>query len=597
MQQIISFSGKALQVLFIILFATMLHGEEEQRAESQRTGISDEGQIKVVHEIVARANKLYQRDNDLTGADSLFRLAFSQAETMFDNKLLLEIYTSYMKCMDQGQFNEKRIELANKAEQLNRIIKDKKLNWEVYYYLSDIYQSAYKYDKALEYSYKAFSVSEYYKDEPLKARSYLSIGASLEKKNQLIEAFRNYLQALNIAERQKDSSLLLSAYHVMSKFYLNNKEYDKSLDYKLKQLTLLRSKIKVDSLAIMWIHFELEEINFSLQNKVNELNIKLLLDFSKKNGERRLWDYTMSLYRSYLINNDQFSKLNECYTKRYPEELSVLKAKDKTMYFRIVALVMEFSGKKDSAFYCFREAVRLIEGNSNKVMKASFYIRYGQFLLRQNHRPEAIVMFEKAFNLATEASYLNYAITSSEALQQAYVESNDYKNAYLYARKKQILTDSVTANSKKDDLLLMEIDNAARQEIEAKAIEREETERRHNIQYTAIIILIGIVFLILVMLGSFMVPKWSIQFLGFISFIFLFEFIVLISDNKIEEITHGEPWKVLGIKIILIGIMMPLHHMIERNVIMYLLNNKLINFSGFSLKKFLNELFFHSVHH
>jgi hypothetical protein len=45
-------------------------------------------------------------------------------------------------------------------------------------------------------------------------------------------------------------------------------------------------------------------------------------------------------------------------------------------------------------------------------------------------------------------------------------------------------------------------------------------------------------------------------------------------DNAIHEITHGEPWKVLSIKIVLIGMLLPLHHYVEHKVVNNLLKRK-----------------------
>jgi hypothetical protein len=80
------------------------------------------------------------------------------------------------------------------------------------------------------------------------------------------------------------------------------------------------------------------------------------------------------------------------------------------------------------------------------------------------------------------------------------------------------------------------------------------------------------------------VPEWTIQALGFISFIFLFEFIILLADQKIHHMTHGEPWKILAIKIVLIAILLPLHHWIEHKVVQRLISKRLIDLSSFSVR-------------
>src|SRR3984885_16182359 len=83
-----------------------------------------------------------------------------------------------------------------------------------------------------------------------------------------------------------------------------------------------------------------------------------------------------------------------------------------------------------------------------------------------------------------------------------------------------------------------------------------------------------VLFLLLVMMGWLVVSPRTIRALGFFSFIFLFEFIILLADKQIHEWTHGEPWKVLLIKIGLAAILLPLHHWSEHKVIHFLSSRK-----------------------
>jgi hypothetical protein len=76
-------------------------------------------------------------------------------------------------------------------------------------------------------------------------------------------------------------------------------------------------------------------------------------------------------------------------------------------------------------------------------------------------------------------------------------------------------------------------------------------------------------------MGFIRVSTTVIRILGFFSFILLFEFIVLIADNYIHAVTHGEPWKVLTIKIGLAAILVPLHHLLEKKAIKYLMRRQI----------------------
>jgi hypothetical protein len=87
---------------------------------------------------------------------------------------------------------------------------------------------------------------------------------------------------------------------------------------------------------------------------------------------------------------------------------------------------------------------------------------------------------------------------------------------------------------------------------------------------TAAIILI---FIILAAMGRLRVKPVIIRALGFLSFILLFEFIILLIDKPIHHFTHGEPLPILLIKIVIIGILLPLHHWLEHKVIQYLMRH------------------------
>jgi hypothetical protein len=120
--------------------------------------------------------------------------------------------------------------------------------------------------------------------------------------------------------------------------------------------------------------------------------------------------------------------------------------------------------------------------------------------------------------------------------------------------------------------------------------EKLQTTRRHNIQYMAILLLIGASFLLLLLLGSFKVPRWAITEMGFFSFIFLFEFIILLIDGWLHHATHGEPWKILAVKIVLIGALSPLHHWLQHRVVHYLHTHQLLDASKFSLRPLIARI-------
>ena len=450
--------------------------------------------------------------------------------------------------------------------------------------LASVYTAGYEYDKALEYNYKSLSIASTEENMVHKAESYLDIGKNLEGKNQKIEAFRNYITASNLAEKENYPEVLKQCYDRLSGFYNLTKLYIKATRYKLMQRDLVVRKLPVDSIALMWIEYDLQVIDMNADNnRMNEKNMLDVLYFAARHHHQRLMNYEIALYRTHLIEANKIGLLKDLYQHRFPGEWKKMESGNPGLYYRLKAFLNEGAHQPDSAMYCFDKAEKILVSDPNLILQSKFFYRYGQFLLRHGDKEQALSKFVKSYNQAEKASYLEYMVIASGELASLYAETGEYKSAYGFSKVNQHLSDSINALSKQDQILVMELDHETRQRERVAEHDRQETLRRHYLQYSGITIGILSAFVLLIMLGSMKVPEWIIRMLGFFSFIFLFEFIILLADHKIHELTEGEPWKVLLIKIGLIAILLPLHHAIEKIVIPYLLNHKLLDLANLPL--------------
>ena len=74
--------------------------------------------------------------------------------------------------------------------------------------------------------------------------------------------------------------------------------------------------------------------------------------------------------------------------------------------------------------------------------------------------------------------------------------------------------------------------------------------------------------------------------LNFVAFICLFEFIILLIDGWLHDLTHGAPLYVWLAKILIIALLLPLHHTLEHVAIKFLNSKKLMRLRQlFSIKK------------
>ncbi len=549
--------------------------------------LAENDSLKIL-KIAALASFYNDYLDDHLRADSVGEQAIRIAEASHRPELLLLACNLYIESNDLRYNYQKALGYALRAGQVAGMTNNPELIYRTTKNIASVYLSGYQYDKALEFNYKSSSIANTSDNVFQKAESFLETGRTLEGKNQKIEAFRNYITASSMAEKENNLELLKSCYDRLSNFYTFNKLYAKATRYKLMQRGLVMKKKPVDSVALMWIEYDLQVIDNSSDNhRLNETTMLNVLDFAARHGHQRLMNYEIALCRTYLIDANKIGVLHDLYYKRYPKEWEKLATSNPGLFFRLKAFFCEEEQKPDSALFFFRRAEQILASDPNRILQSKFYLRFGQFLLRHGDKGNALAKFNSSYAMAAKASWFEYMVMTSGLLESLYAETNDYKNAYKFAALNKVLADSIDRLSKQDEILVMEIDHETRQRERLAEREQQETLRRHYLQYTAITIGILSAFVLLIMLGSLKVPEWIIRMLGFFSFIFLFEFIILLADHKIHEMTQGEPWKVLLIKIFLIAILLPLHHEIEKWVITYLLNHKLIDLNNLSfVRKF-----------
>jgi hypothetical protein len=523
---------------------------------------------------------------DENTADSISEAAIEIALKNYNPHLLIDVYNLYLESNDLIVFNDKALDYGLKAEQLSSETVNRRLEWRSCNNLTGVYLSRYDYEKALRCSNKIQTIANSLDDDGLRVKSYIAMGKANEGMNLKVQAFRHYLDASRLSEKLENKELKLLCYATLSRFYDLNNLTSKAAFYKQKQIDLIKSERPVDSNALYWCYFDLQTITYSSgSNRLNATKINDILDFAYRNNLERLRDYEFSLYRSHLIKTKNIAVLMDVYQTKYPMEFQRLRVEDELMYFRLKAYFKEENNEDDSAFYYFQKSEALVQMESNKILQSNFYSRYGQFLMRHEQTDEAIGKFQKSYTLAKDASYLQYMLNAAGYLEQLYEEKEDYKLALEYAKLSNALSDSIQDLTKKDKLIILEIEHEARQSKMLAEMDHRETVRRHNLQYMAMIIAIIVIFLILLLISNFKIPTWVFRALGFFSFIFLFEFIILLADNKIHHLTHGEPWKIMAIKFIIIAMLLPFHHWLEHKVVHYLLEHKLINFSAISINR------------
>ncbi len=512
-------------------------------------------------------------------ADQYSKQLFEIAELSRDRKVMLEaLLLQANSFYSAGGVKNHAIRAKKYSEQALKLAKSNQLSeYEAWAYLA-LAKGARNdgvNDKALNYNNLALSIASSSDNDSLKVSAHNSLGTTYLLRKDKLLAFRSYLQALNIAEDIKRYYPLLACYHNLAAFYTDLEEYEKAKDYLFKAFNLsVRYKKPYDRLQLY---------NTIGTTYVLSKNYDLAKDFYERS--MKLAD-TLK-FPLYKLN--AYGKIVDMYFASQQAEKALLYFKEKkelrdfmtnagVEFYIHHAYGIAYTSvhKFDSARYYFQLAEKGFETKADRYNRYFFYSNYAEFFMDTENHQKALSYWLKAKSIGDERGDISMLKTISLELDSTYQKLGDFKNAYHYNREYHRYKDSLQTMEAEKDLLALEVDNENRRKDKEIVAAETAKRERHNIQYMGITVGIAGVFVVLVMLGIFSVSKTTIRILGFFAFIFLFEFIILLADNEIHHWTHGEPWKILGIKIGLISVLLPLHHFLEEKVIHYLTSRKML---------------------
>ncbi|MCF6129101.1 hypothetical protein L1S35_05400 [Flavobacterium sp. AS60] len=391
------------------------------------------------------------------------------------------------------------------------------------------------------------------------------IGSVHAEKGERLLEYKSCMLQLSLAEKIKDGRAALRTYWQLFWFYNNLKQYPKAKENALKILETGKKKNWPD-----WIEggyhllthyytnvkeFETAKHYYNETNKIRKKNHSLV-----KEDDDLLDIYT---------NAKDFKKVLRLLQKDDVKKNFFKNGSKGYDYYDQLANTYTKLGMADSAFISLKKMKASI--TKYEVNNWRYYDRMGNYFKLINNPDSAAVYYAKADSGTGIANNVEARIERYANLDTLFSRKGNYQKSYHYKTLWMQYKDSAATLSKEGDLVVLEIDNEN---------QRMEAERRasHTIQYMGITAGLASIFILLVLLGAFSSSTAIIRGLGFFAFIFFFEFLILLFDNIIHKLTHGEPWKILSIKIVLIAILLPLHHYVEHKVVNHLLQRKKIRF-------------------
>jgi tetratricopeptide (TPR) repeat protein len=511
-------------------------------------------------------------------SDEYGRQAVEAAEMSRDRKLMIRTYLSDGRRFEQGvglKGNlEKAMEKFHRAEQ---IAKEDKLDDGLVYTdvaFAEVYQTLGDNAQAMAYSNQAVTTASDLDNDSVQVAAYTSLGLCYQSRNEKLLAFRNYLKALDVAEQGKNEWLIRNASAYVAYFYHDIHEEDKAIDYELKTIIPIDRKLKHinelggDYVTLAQFFTKKEEYDIALESYEHAIQLAdtIRFDLVKINSYVGIFDT--------YFKSGQYQK-GMTYFRLHPVVSDYLNhAGMEYVVDGIYAGAYMDMGQYDSAAYYFGRESPEVEAKANAPAKAGFYDDMGEFYKKRGMWDKAIGYYQKEEGIGKAMGDLHILEQADQNMDTLYWRMKDFARAYTYHTQYAQYSDSLRSLTKETELLKLEVDNDNRRRERVAREEEQDRERRHNVQYMGFTVGLVLLFVSLVMMGWLAVPTSVIRGLGFLSFIFLFEFIILLTDKQIAELTHDEPWKVLLIKIALAAILLPLHHWSEHRVIHFLSHRK-----------------------
>ncbi len=506
--------------------------------------------------------------------DSLKNLLIQESEDSRNRNFICLTYSqiskSYLGYYNRPDYYEKGKPYADKCLQVANESGLDGYKVSAYLLFARYYLNITENQKALDYNNQAISLASAIGSDSLLSQSYSSISNTWNTLANKLSEFQALLNARNFAEKSKIHSLILQSLNELGNFYESVNDYEKAKDY----YTICENEARewnesayiftsLRALGRTHLHEKNEKLGISYYDKAISFGDSLGI------GNLKLQIY-LDLLNYYFNTSDPVKGI--AYMDQHPALMEFIRKFGVGYQVNKLYAVVESSNNKyDSALYFLNLALPFeYSQKGNYSEKYQFTEQIAEVYRGMHKYPEEYKTLLLANKYADSSQNIYYQRDAMLNLDSVSYLLGNYKLSEEYLARYNLYRDSIESLSKQKDLLSIEIQNASKRAEQQKKDDEERRRTRNNIEYLGITAVIATVFIVLVVLGVFKISPSVIRALGFFAFIFLFEFIVLLLDDQIQAITHGEPWKVLAVKIFIISLLLPLHHWLEKKMTHYL---------------------------
>ncbi|MBL4656047.1 MAG: tetratricopeptide repeat protein, partial [Bacteroidia bacterium] len=427
-------------------------------------------------------------------------------------------------------------------------------------------------DTTLNHYQKALSLATAINHKKLIARCNNSMGRIYMRKSDYPQALHYYNEALSINEQLKDKKAMAGNYNNIGNIYTNQSSYPLALTYYFKSLKIEEEQSNKQGMAASYNNIGIiydNQSTYPLALTYYFKALKIKEEQGNKQGMASSYNNIGTLYTTLYEQGDSppAGGVGEWAAE------NPIKLLDSAMYYQQKALAI------------------------NKELSDEFGMTFelsgiASILRIKGKYSQAIGYYQQCAQLADSIGALQKESEAHSGLSTCYEKLNNHKLALDHYKQYSTLKDSIFNEEKSKDLGKLEAKHEfemaelqkKQQEEEWTKVEAARINRRNDLQHSAILIGIFILFGSLFLLGKLSIPNWLIELSVFIPFLILFEFLLVLLDPSIESWAGSEPAFKLLFNAGLAGMMFPLHQFFEGK-----LKKRIVNAQMQKLKKRMEQ--------
>jgi len=218
----------------------------------------------------------------------------------------------------------------------------------------------------------------------------------------------------------------------------------------------------------------------------------------------------------------------------------------------------------DIAKAYFRQALPTFMMDSNFLFLYSTYYFLSEAFDSTRHYDSALYYSRLALITANKMNSPLSLAEITKQLSSLFKRKGTLDSAFVYQEMAMNAKDSLTSREKEKKIQMLTFNEQLRQMDIAEQKRKDAEARKRNLELAGIAIFIPSFLFLVLLLGKRKVRSRTVEFLGVLSLLFLFEFIVLLIHPYIGSWTHESQIWMLLILVAVAAILVPIHHRMEK---------------------------------